>query len=82
MRFLDISRSLVAETVSHCFVALDEEYIDSSNMDKVNQQADIVLKKINNFISYLNQSLKSRKSFSKEPLTNENNRTNRTNETN
>lgn len=62
LRFLDYSRSSVAETVSHCYVALDQEYIDSSDMDKVNQQADIVWKKVNNFISYLNHSLKSRRS--------------------
>jgi len=27
MRFLDYSRSSLAETISHCYIALDQEYI-------------------------------------------------------
>jgi len=56
MRFLDYSRSSVAETVSHCYVALDQHYIDENEMTNVNKQADIVWKKVNNFISYLNKA--------------------------
>lgn len=53
MRFLDYSRSSIAEAISHCYVALDQSYIDESEIDNAKQQADIVWKKVNNFISYL-----------------------------
>lgn len=55
MKFLDYSRASVAESVSHCYVALDQDYIDEKEMTQVNQQADVVWKKVNNFISYLNK---------------------------
>ncbi|HEC92406.1 MAG TPA: four helix bundle protein [Candidatus Atribacteria bacterium] len=55
MKFLDYSRSSVAESVSHCYVALDQNYIDEKEMGQVKQQADIVWKKVNNFITYLNK---------------------------
>ncbi len=58
MRFLDYSRSSIAETLSHCFVAMDQNYIDKSEMQKVKEQADFVWKKINNFITYLNKCTK------------------------
>ncbi|MDY6989114.1 MAG: four helix bundle protein [Thermodesulfobacteriota bacterium] len=61
MRFLDYSRSSVAETVSHSYVALDQHYIDEDELDLVNTQADIVWKKVNNFIAYLNKSAKEGK---------------------
>ena len=53
MRFLDYSRSSIAETLSHCYIALDQKYISQSEIEKVSQQAEIVWKKVNNFISYL-----------------------------
>ena len=55
MKFLDYSRSSVAETVSHCYVAVDQNYIDENEMEHIIQQADIVWKKVNNFIAYLNK---------------------------
>ncbi len=55
MRFLDYSRSSIAETISHCFIALDQEYINNSEMEEIKQQSELVWKKINNFISYLNK---------------------------
>jgi len=77
---LDYSRSSVAETVSHCYVALDQEYIDSSDMDEVNRKANIVWKKVNNFISYLSHSSKYRKSnLKKNPQANSANTTPETN---
>ncbi len=60
LKFLDYSRSSVAETVSHCYVALDQDYISENEMNRINAQADIVWKKVNNFITYLNKSLKTR----------------------
>ena len=56
MRFLDYSRSSIAETVSHCYVALDQKYIDEADMKELNGQANIVWKKVNNFISYLSKA--------------------------
>jgi len=69
MRFLSYSRSSIAETVSHSYVAYDQEYIDDSELEEVKQLADIAWKKSNNFISYLNRTRKT-------------NKTNLTNETN
>ncbi len=56
MKFLDYSRASIAETISHCYVALDQAYIDGSEMEAVKEQADIVWKKVNNFITYLNKA--------------------------
>jgi len=53
MRFLDYSRSSIAETLSHCYVALDQGYIDGSEMERAKAQSEIVWKKINRFITYL-----------------------------
>ena len=61
MKFLDYSRSSVAETVSHYYAALDQEYITEKEMACVNQQADIVWKKVNYFITYLAKRLKGLK---------------------
>jgi four helix bundle protein len=55
MRFLDYSRGSIAETLSHSYVALDQEYISEEQMDTAKQQAEIVWKKVNNFITYLNK---------------------------
>jgi four helix bundle protein len=55
MKFLDYSRSSIAETLSHCFVALDQNYIDNSEMQKIKEQSELIWKKINSFISYLNK---------------------------
>ena len=69
MRFLDYSRSSVAETLSHLYVALDQKYINEDELGKVKNQANIVWKKVNNFIAYLNKSFIS---------TNQTNQTNKT----
>ncbi len=54
MKFLDYSRTSVAETMSHAYVALDQSYIDQPELAEVQRQADVVWKKVNNFITYLN----------------------------
>jgi len=56
MRFLDYSRGSIAESLSHCYVALDQEYINEEEMEAAKQQGDIVWKKVNNFITYLNRA--------------------------
>ena len=58
MKFLDYSRSSVAETVSHSYVALDQHYINEKELDIINAQADTVWRKVNNFITYLNKTVK------------------------
>jgi four helix bundle protein len=58
MRFLGYSRSSIAETISHSYVAYDQEYIDDNELEVVKRLADVAWKKINNFISYLNKSSK------------------------
>jgi len=58
MKFLDYSRSSLAETISHLYVAIDQAYITDLELNKVKEQANIVWKMINNFITYLNNSIK------------------------
>jgi four helix bundle protein len=58
MRFLDYSRASIAETISHCYVAVDQKYIEEQEITIVNQEADAVWKKINGLISYLNRLAK------------------------
>ena len=53
MRFLDYSRASLAETLSHLYAALDQNYIDDADLQNVKKQAEIVWRKINNFITYL-----------------------------
>jgi len=55
MKFLDYSRGSIAETLSHRHVALDQEYISEEQMNAVKEQANIVWRKVNNFITYLNK---------------------------
>jgi|LGVF01.2.fsa_nt_gb hypothetical protein len=82
MRFLDYSRASVAETVSHCYVALDQNYIDENEMAIVKKQADTVWKKVNNFITYLSKTTKnSLKRTNKTNITNRTNSRNKTNST-
>ena len=44
-----------AKTVRHCYVAIDQNYIDKNEMEEVLRQADVVWKKVNGFIAYLNK---------------------------
>ncbi len=73
MKFLDYSRSSIAETISHCYVAMDQHYINSDEMVKAKDKADNLWKKINSFISYLNQTHRKKHQISKEEKTNQKN---------
>jgi four helix bundle protein len=53
MKFLDYSRSSIAETISHAFVAMDQEYISENEMEELKKTGDCVWKKINGLIAYL-----------------------------
>jgi len=81
MKFLDYSRSSIAETVSHGYVALDQDYLDRVDMERVNHQANIVWKKVNNFITYLSKTSTHRKRTNKANAANKTNQTNATNRT-
>ena len=59
MKFLDYSRSSIAETISHLYVAFDQNYITDVELNKAKEQANTVWKMINNFITYLNITNKS-----------------------
>jgi len=53
LKFLDYSRSSIAETISHAYVALDQKYIDEQEMKALKKSGDTVWKKINGMIAYL-----------------------------
>ena len=72
MTFLDYSRASIAESISHCYVALDQQYINEEEMALVNEQANGVWKKVNTFIAYLNKHNKQ----------NQSNQSNKSNESN
>ena len=67
LKFLDYSRSSISETLSHAYVALDQDYIVEPEMETLKQQADLVWKKINNLISYLNKHNQSNQSKQLNP---------------
>ena len=50
LKFLDYSRSSVAETISHAYVALDQNYISENEMNELIQSGNTVWKKINGMI--------------------------------
>jgi four helix bundle protein len=75
MKFLDYSRSSIAESLSHCYVALDQGYITPEQMNELKRKAESVWKKVNGFISYLNKSEMADRAK-------RTNRTNKNNETN
>jgi four helix bundle protein len=58
MRFLEYSRASVSETISHCYVAYDQHYIDEATLVAVKEKGKIVSQKINSLISYLNEIVK------------------------
>ena len=53
LKFLDYSRSSIAETISHAYVALDQGYINENEMDELNDSGNTVWKKTNGMIAYL-----------------------------
>jgi four helix bundle protein len=75
MKFLDYSRSSIAETISHAYVAMDQNYISEKEMNELKLSGNCVWKKINGLISYLNRNQRTNK-------TNRTNQTNKTNSTN
>ena len=56
LKFLDYSRSSIAETISHAYVALDQNYINDQEMSELLQSGNLAWKKINGLISYLKKN--------------------------
>ena len=56
MKFLDYSRASIAETLSHCYVAFDQNYIEEIELDEIKQHSELIWKKINSLISYLKRN--------------------------
>jgi four helix bundle protein len=84
LKFLDYSRSSLAETLSHSFIALDQKYIDQKEFEKFQNKLNNLGKKTNHLISYLNASIKTSKASqtSKARRTSTTIRTNKTSGTN
>jgi len=57
IKFLDYARASVAETVSHSYVAFDQNYISESELKDLLRQADTVWKSTNGFMTYLKRDL-------------------------
>lgn len=55
IKFLSYSRASLAETVSHFYIAIDQKYIVESEMVDLKSKAEVVGRKINGLISYLNK---------------------------
>ena len=53
LRFLDYARSSIAESISHAYVALDQEYISENEMAELKSSGELAWKQINGFIAYL-----------------------------
>ena len=58
IQFLFISKSSAAEVQSQLYVALDQEYINQDDFDRIYNQAEVVSKLDSGFIKYLNSQLK------------------------
>ena len=62
VKFLDYARASAAETLSHGYVAYDQNYVDEITLKIFKEKIDRVWKKLNAFMSYLtrmNQATKS-----------------------
>ena len=54
-----LTRSSIAETISHAYVAVDQKYINKQEMETLKKQGDEVWKKVNGMISYLKRTQKT-----------------------
>jgi len=58
IQFLFISKSSAAEVQSQLYVALDQEYINEDDFERIYNQAEVVSKMDSGFIKYLYSQLK------------------------
>jgi len=61
IQFLFVSKSSAAEVQSQLYVALDQEYINHDDFERIYNQAEVVSKMDSGFIKYLNSQLKQPK---------------------
>ena len=61
IQFLFISKSSAAEVQSEFYVALDQEYVNQDDFERIYNQAEVVSKLDSGFIKYLNSQLKQPK---------------------
>jgi len=61
IQFLFISKSSAAEVQSQLYVALDQEYMNQDDFERIYNQAEVVSKMDSGFIKYLNSQFKQRK---------------------
>ena len=61
IQFLFISKSSAAEVQSQLYVALDQEYINEDDFERIYNQAEVVSKMDSGFIKYLYSQLKQPK---------------------
>ena len=64
-RFEDLDCWQEARKFVRAYAAFDQGYMDEKELEMIKEQADIVWKKVNNFIAYLN---KSRKTYAKKAI--------------
>jgi len=63
-RFLTIARRSVSEVQSHMYVALDQEYVEQDDFDRIYHETEVIRKIISGFIKYLRNG----KVYSKKEL--------------
>ena len=62
IQFLSISKGSCGEVKSHLYVALDQQYVNSTQFDQLYKSADEVGRLLAGFMAYLKQSdLRGRK---------------------
>ena len=61
IQFLFISKSSAAEVQSELYVALDQEYINHDDFERIYKQAEVVSRMDSGFIKYLYSQLKQPK---------------------
>ena len=53
IQYCRMARGSLQETFDHLTVALDEGYIDRTQLGKLNEKIEILMKKLNAYITYL-----------------------------
>jgi four helix bundle protein len=66
IQFLFIAMSSAAEVQSHLYVALDQEYLDQEQFDKIYEQAGKTVKMISGLIKYLRSSCAKQTRWTRE----------------
>lgn len=57
VRFLRISYTSLLEVISGCYIAIDQKYISKERFDFIYEKSNILGRKINALIKYLNKDI-------------------------